>query len=124
MPSRRIDLSADAAEEYMALDQSVRAEVIKAIEKLRVDPTAYGKPLGARAGLNLFGLWSIEAAGRRLRVIYAVSMPDGDVLVHVIGRRDKFAAHRTAQERIRAFTEATEMELRAWDEIRTASGQP
>jgi mRNA interferase RelE/StbE len=99
-----IRLTAEVAEDYLSLDPSVRLDVRKAFEKLKVDPRAYGEPLGKKAGINLFGFYSIRA-GRRLRIIYSIGENDA-VMVRAIGRRDAFEAHRSAEARIRSYLDA------------------
>lgn len=103
-----------AADDYIGLDRSVQLDVDKALAKLQTDPIKYGDPLGKKAGLDLYGFFSIRA-GKRIRVIYWV---DGDtVVVEVIGKRERFAAHRTAQARLRALQELTSEELVALEDL-------
>lgn len=106
-------LTPKAAADYLDLDSSVRLEVTKALVKLERDPIGYGEPLGKKAGINLFHNYSIRA-GKRVRVIYRIErLEDGKeiVLVLTIGKRERFAAHRTAEERIRALAELTKEEF-------------
>lgn len=105
-----------AASDYLALDGSVRLEVDKAIAKLQTDPEKYGESLGKKAGINLFGFFSIRA-GRRVRLIYSI---DGDVvMIRVIGMRERFSVHRTAEERIRALADLATAELKTLEELVT-----
>lgn len=115
-----INLTDRAAGDYIALDGSVRIEVRKAVAKLEVDPRAYGEPLGKKAGIDLFGFYSIRA-GRRIRLVYSIE-EDGSVLLRVIGRREGFEAHRTAEERIRVLGEAAVEELHRLEDVLKAVG--
>ncbi len=120
MRAAAIRLVPEAAEDYLGLNGSVRLEVRAALAKLQVDPRGYGEPLGNRAGINLFGFYSIRA-GRRIRIIYSVD-DKGDVLVRVIGRRERFEAHRAAQGRIHAYFDAAREELVGLQELLSAAG--
>ena len=104
-----ISLVRRAADDYLGLDPSVQLQVRAAFEKLKADPRAYGEPLGNKAGIDLFGYFSIRA-GRRIRLIYSVGDND-TVLIRVIGKRDRFEAHHSAEQRIAEFTEATREEI-------------
>ncbi len=104
-----ISLVRQAAEDFLSLDHSVQLEVRKAFEKLKVDPRSYGEPLGNKAGIDLFGFLSIRA-GKRIRLIYSIE-GDDHVIIRVIGRREAFAAHRTAQGRIAFLASLTRNEL-------------
>lgn len=117
---RTINFTPKAATDYIGLDPAVRLEVRKAIAKLESDPVSYGDPLGNKAGINLYGFYSIRA-GRRIRVIYFVDDAK-DVVVLVIGKRDRFIVHQTARERARSFHEAAGEELKSLQEVFKASG--
>jgi len=98
----------ESAHDFLELDHSVQLQVRTALARIQADPYKYGEPLGKRAGINLFGLYSIRA-GQRIRVIYLVR-EDG-VIVVAIGRREKFMVHQTAQARIQALRDLTAHEL-------------
>ena len=115
-----IKLVPQAAKDYLNLDRAVRIEVRAAFERLKVDPRGYGDPLGNKCGIDLFGFFSIRA-GKRIRVIYSVGDAD-EVIVRVIGRREAFEAHRTAQARIRAFMDAAVSELKELGDVLKAAG--
>lgn len=111
----------EAAEDFIGLDGSVRTQVIAAIAKLKVDARGYGDPLGNKCGIDLFGFFSIRA-GQRIRIVYSVG-DDGTVVIRVIGKRDRFEVHKTAEARIREYTEATVDVLRdLQDVLKAAAG--
>lgn len=110
-----ISLALSAASDYLALDNSVRLEVRKAFEKLKRDPRGYGDPLGNKAGIDLFGFYSIRA-GKRVRVIYTVE-EGPHVIVRVIGLRERFSAHKAARERIASLGEMVREELIALNKL-------
>lgn len=118
-----IEFTDRAAEDYLDLDRSVRLEVQKVFEKCQVDPRGYGDVLGKKAGIDLFGFYS-QYAGRRVRVIYQVVIDDGleRVIVWAVGKRDRFLAHRSAQERIDAIAEAAKEQLRELQDVLEAAG--
>ncbi|MCL6563278.1 MAG: type II toxin-antitoxin system RelE/ParE family toxin [Firmicutes bacterium] len=99
-----------AAQDFGDLDASVQEEVQKALAKLEREPKAFGSPLGERAGIDLHGLFSIRA-GRRIRVIYRLQDDPPEVIILAVGKRDRFLAHKSARDRLRAITEATREEL-------------
>lgn len=98
----------EAANDYLALDGSTRLEVKKALAKLQNDPVHYGDPLGKKAGINLYGFMSIRA-GRHIRIIYSIE--SDAALVRVIGKRERFEVHKTAEDRIRELQQMTSEEL-------------
>ncbi|NMP22183.1 type II toxin-antitoxin system RelE family toxin [Sulfobacillus harzensis] len=121
-----IDFVPEAAEEYIKLDRTIRLEVQKALQKLERDPRGYGDPLGNKAGINLFGWFSIRA-GHRIRLIYEVESDESvdHVIIWAVGRREGFTVHQTAQARIRAFTDATAQEMKQLQAVlRTAGDMP
>lgn len=93
----------------------MRLEVDKAISKLKKAAKAYGNPLGNKIGIDLFGFFSIRA-GKCIRVIYSIE-ESNDVIIRVIGNRDKFAVHQTAQKRILALSAMAAEELRTLEQI-------
>ncbi len=115
-----IDFVPEAAEDYLHLDHSIRIEVRKAIAKLERDPRSYGDPLGNKAGIDLYGYFSIRA-GHRIRLVYSVDSTD-HVIIRVIGKRERFLVHKTAEDRIDSFTEATAEELQHLNDVLSASG--
>ena len=109
-----------AAEDFIGLDGSIRTQAIAAIERLKVDARGYGEPLGNKCGIDLFGFFGIRA-GKRVRIIYSVG-DDGGVIIRVIGRRERFEVHKTADARIREYTNATVDAHRDLQEVLAASG--
>lgn len=104
----------ESARDYLELDNSVQLAVRSVLARIQADPYKYGDPLGKRAGINLFGLYSIRA-GRRIRVIYLIQ--EDSAIVVAIGRRDKFLVHQTAQARIQALRDLTAHELHLLAEV-------
>ena len=117
----KIDFVPEAAADYLALDHSIRLDVRKAIAKLERDPRAYGEPLGNKAGIDLYGYFSIRA-GDRIRVIYSVDSQN-HVIIRVIGKRERFLVHKTAEGRIHSIAEATAEELRHLRDVLAAAGE-
>ena len=69
----------DAQKDMRKLDGSSRVLVLKAIDKVRKDPTesGYGKPLGYKGGSNLTGLMKIKLRDLGIRVVYKLEIEGG-----------------------------------------------
>ncbi len=107
-----------SARDFLDLDHSVQLQVRSALARVQADPYQYGDPLGKRAGINLFGLYSIRA-GHRIRVIYAVQQ--AEVIIVTIGKREQFTVHQTARARIEVLRDLTAGELQTLAKVLEAS---
>lgn len=91
-----------AVRDMRKLDGMQQALVLKAIGKVREDPTAqgYGKPLGNRGGADLAGLFKIKLRKSGIRVVYQLVEVDGVMRIVVVGMRTDGEVYREAAKRL------------------------
>lgn len=96
-----VEFIEDALRDMRKLDGSSRALVLKAIDKVRKDPTedGYGKPLGNKGGSNLTGLMKIKLRDAGIRVVYKLEVKDGVMKVIVVAARADEQVYREAAKR-------------------------
>lgn len=92
MATWKVNYLPEALKEMSRLDNSVRAQIKKAIDKVAKNPTAHfdgglGEPLANRQGRDLSGLYKIKLRSIGIRVVYALMEIDGVMLVVVVGAR-------------------------------------
>ncbi|MDI6711295.1 MAG: type II toxin-antitoxin system RelE/ParE family toxin [Bacillota bacterium] len=104
----------EAVQDLEALDRSVRVRILKAVWKLRRDPSI-GAPLGEKHNLNLTGFRKLEPGA--YRVVYQVYENHVMVLVVAVGKREKEYVYRLAGERARELRRKTDEELEAISNI-------
>jgi mRNA interferase RelE/StbE len=79
-----IELAPQALEMIAAIqDRREQQEIIKRLQKLKIEPTQQGKPLTG----NLKGFYSVRCVGQRYRIVYQVKVNQILVLVVGVGRR-------------------------------------
>jgi mRNA interferase RelE/StbE len=88
-------------EDLRKLDNSVRPQIIKGINKVSQDPTpdGYGKPLGNCGDNNLTGLYKIVFSKAGIRVVYALRQTEQQMIIVVISVRSEEAVYKEAQTR-------------------------
>jgi mRNA interferase RelE/StbE len=101
----KVEYLRESLEDIKRLDQSQRVQVIKAINKVAVNPLpqaegGYGKPLGNKGGTNLAGYCKIKLLKLGLRVVYKVVRENGIMKIIVISARADEEVFITAQKRI------------------------
>lgn len=107
----KVQLSAQAREDFLDLDGSARRIVAKALRKLEDDPQLRGQPLGSRGSGNLTTFRKLVVGDRDYRIVYRVD-PDGTVVVGwVIGLRADAEAYQLALGRLRLHSDAAVREL-------------
>jgi len=94
-----------AEKDLAALDVSVAARVIKAINKVAKNPLpqsagGYGKPLGNKSSSKLAGCLKIKMKNDGLRVVYQLVREDEVMKVIIVSVRDGSAVYREAERRI------------------------
>ena len=99
-----IDFLPEAIQDMNDLDGSQRKYVIKALQKVRVNPLpqsegGYGKPLGNKNGIDLSGLLKIKIKAAGLRIVYKLIRDDDKMLVLVIGARADNEVYEIAGKR-------------------------
>jgi mRNA interferase RelE/StbE len=93
----KVELTAEAHEDFNRLDGSIKKQVLKQLVKLERDPD-YGEPLGNKAGINLEGYFKLYADKRRIRIVYGVN--DFVIRVIAIDKREDMEVYRIAVKRI------------------------
>lgn len=107
----RVELSEDAREDLHDLDRSVQLQILKALQKLRDNPSQRGQPLGRRGDSNLTTFRKLVVGDRDYRVVYRVQDDGTVVIVWVIGRRSDGEAYELALARLRMHSDSTVREL-------------
>ncbi len=85
-------------EDLKQLNNSIRIEVFKKLEKVKNSPEL-GKPLGNKNGLNLTGLKKVYVAKKQVRIVYEII--DNILVVKVvsIGKREDMEVYKEAAKR-------------------------
>ena len=96
----------EAQEDLRSLDGSQRLLIMKAIEKLKLNPLpetegGYGKWLGNKSGRNLAGFLKVKLRGPGLRIVYQLLRIEDRVLIVVIGAREDSEVYDFANNRIK-----------------------
>jgi mRNA interferase RelE/StbE len=86
------------------LDYSQRLQVVKAINKVAVNPLpqaedGYGKPLGNKGGVNFTGYCKIKLLKLGLRVVYKVVRENELIKIIVVSTRADDEVYLIAQKR-------------------------
>lgn len=93
-----------ARDDLKALDKPQRLQVLKAIEKVSVNPLpnsegGLDKPLGSHNGANLTGYLKIKLLKLGLRVVYRVVRENNVMRIIVVSVRDDETVYKMAKER-------------------------
>ncbi len=103
----RVEYIKKAKEDLLKLDNSQRIQVVKAVNKVSVNPLpvsegGYGKPLGNKDSTDLTGYYKIKLLRLGIRVIYKLVKVDEVMKIIVVSARaDNFcydeASKRTSE---------------------------
>ena len=94
-----IRFTAEAIDDLVGLDGSVRPRVLKKILLLEENPEA-GQPLGARGGNQLATFRKLTVGDRQWRIVYRVE-PSGEVVViWVVANREDSEVYAEAARRL------------------------
>ena len=93
-----------ALEDLESLDFGLRKQVLKAIEKVLMNPISkerggYGTPLGNKSGINLTGLYKIKLLASGVRIVYGLHEKDKVMTIIVIGLRSGNSVYKDAYKR-------------------------
>ncbi len=104
MSTWHIEYIKAAEKDLLALDRSQQLQVLKAIEKVSVNPLpinegGLGKPLGSHSGNNLSGYLKIKLLKLGIRVVYQVVREDSVMKIIVISVRDDETVYKLARDR-------------------------
>ncbi len=95
----------EAVDDLKMLDHSQRMKVVKAIDKVSVNPLpqsegGLGKPLGNKSGSKLAGYLKIKLKKLGLRIVYRLTVEDNIMKIIVISAKSNDVVYITAQNRI------------------------
>jgi len=100
----QVEYLKDAVDDMKQLDHAQRVQVVKAINKVAVNPLpqaegGYGKPLGNKGTTNLAGLFKIKLLKIGIRVVYKLVREDAVMKIIVVSARADDEVYRLAQKR-------------------------
>lgn len=100
----KVEYLREALADIKQLDQGQRIQVIKAINKVAVNPLpqtegGYGKPLGKKGGTNLTGYCKIKLLKLGLRVVYYLVRENNSMRIVVVSARADDEVYLLAQKR-------------------------
>lgn len=95
-----------ARRDLEALDRSQQIQVLKAIQKVSINPLpnsegGYGKPLGTRASIHLAGYLKIKLVSLGLRVVYCLVREKQVMKIVIISVREDAKVYKLAQARMK-----------------------
>jgi len=85
-------------EDLKQLNNSVRIEVFKKLEKIKVSPEL-GQLLGKKNNMNLSGLRKVYVAKKQVRIVYEIIDDILVVKVITIGKREAMKVYSEADKR-------------------------
>ncbi len=105
MADWRIEYSTTAKKDLEKLDGSQRSLVVKAINKVSLNPLpenegGYGKPLRNDNGTHLAGLLKIKLLKAGIRIIYRLERINGVMTIVIIGMRSDEEVYKEAEKKI------------------------
>ncbi len=92
-------LTAAAAEDFRALDGSVKKLVAKQLKKLETSPHL-GQALGNLRGFDLTGYYKLYAVKKSIRIVYRIVEDEVVVEVVGIGKREDFEVYADVARRL------------------------
>ena len=101
----KVEYLKEALADIKRLDHTQRLQVVKAINKVAVNPLpqtegGYGKPLNNKSGTNLAGYCKIKLLRLGLRVVYKVVRVNNIMKIIVVSARADDEVYILAQKRI------------------------
>lgn len=101
----RVELTDDAKDDIRGLDGSVKARVLKDLQKLKVAPSQRGFPLGSHNSGNLTGLRKLYVGpDKGYRAVFAAEGDDIAVVMVVAARADA-ECYQLAMARLRLLSD-------------------
>ena len=85
-------------EDLKQLNNSIRIEVFKKLEKIKISPQL-GQLLGNKNNMNLSGLRKIYVAKKQVRIVYEIIDDVLVVKIIAIGKREAMKVYNEAQKR-------------------------
>jgi addiction module toxin, RelE/StbE family len=101
----KVEYLRESLEDIKRLDHSQRLQVVKAINKVAVNPLpqaegGYGKPLSNKSGTYLAGYCKIKLLKLGLRVVYKVVRENNIMKIVVVSARADDEVYILAQKRV------------------------
>ncbi len=97
----KIELIAEAEEDFSSLDKSIQKQVSKKIDALPNNPYL-GEPLGNKYGIDLTGFYKLYVAKKKYRIVYRLLGEHIEVIEIIgIGKRDKEEIYRLVAKRLK-----------------------
>jgi len=85
-------------EDLKQLNNSVRIEVFKKLQKIQHSPEL-GKSLGNKNNMNLTGLKKVYVSKKKIRIIYEIVNNILVVYILAIGKREDMEVYKQAEQR-------------------------
>jgi len=85
-------------EDLKQLNNSIRIEVFKKLEKIKISPEL-GQPLGNKNNMNLSGLRKIYVAKKQVRIVYEIIDDVLVVKIIAVGKREGMKVYKEAENR-------------------------
>ncbi len=95
----RVEFLPEAAQEFEALDGSLKKIAAKQLDKLAEKPEL-GETLGKRMGIDLTGYRKIYFGKKGYRIVYEIQRQKLIVLIIGIGKRERAEIYREVAERL------------------------
>jgi mRNA interferase RelE/StbE len=99
-----IEYIKEAVNDIRKLDNSIRPQIKKGIEKVAKNPVAkseggYGTPLSNFQGNNLSGLYKIKFRNTGIRVVYGLKKKANTMIIVVVAARADNEVYHLAEKR-------------------------
>lgn len=95
----KVEFLSEAAQEFDALDGSLKKIAAKQIDKLAERPEL-GEPLGKRMGIDLTGYRKIYFGKKGYRIVYEIQRQKLLILIIGIGKRERAEIYREVARRL------------------------
>jgi mRNA interferase RelE/StbE len=90
----------EAAEDYTALDGSIKKQINEKIDKLKENPFL-GEALGNKNNIDLAGYYKMYVAKKVYRIVYRITKDAIEIIeIWGIGKRDKMEIYKIIGQRI------------------------
>ena len=96
----KVEFGPEAAQEFEALDGSLKKIAAKQIDKLAERPEL-GEPLGKRMGIDLTGYRKIYFGKKAYRIVYEIQRQKLLILIIGIGKRERAEIYGEVARRLR-----------------------
>ncbi len=95
----KVEFLYEAAEEFEALDGSLKKIAAKQIDKLAERPEL-GEPLGRRMGIDLTGYRKMYFGKKAYRIVYEIQRQKLLILIIGIGKRERAEIYKEVARRL------------------------